>query len=75
MNLPKQQSRPTQETRILEYLKSGKTLTQLQALPMFGCLRLGARVYNLVRKGYPIRSEMITTRTGKKVAQYSFSKN
>ena len=41
----------TQNQRILEYLKSGKTLTPLVALEKFGCFRLSARIFNLENKG------------------------
>jgi len=67
----KQQSKPSQETAILEYLKQGKTLTQLEALSLFNCFRLGARVHRLVhKKGQEIKSVMVV-RNGKRVAQYS----
>lgn len=63
----------SQEKAILQYLESGKSLTQLEALPLFGSFRLGARVYELIRKGHPIKSQMIKTGTGKRVAQYSMN--
>lgn len=65
----------SQETAILQYLKQGKTLTQLEALPLFNCFRLGARVHRLIhQKGQPITREMVK-RNGKWVAQYSYFKN
>lgn len=63
----------SQEKAILNYLQSGKSLTQLEALPLFGSFRLGARVFSLIRKGHPIKSRMIRTVTGKRVAQYSMN--
>lgn len=44
--------------KILEYLQSGGSLTPMEALQMFGCMRLGARVYDLIREGYPIQGKM-----------------
>lgn len=65
-------STESQETAILQYLKEGKTLTQLEALPLFNCFRLGARVHRLVHeRGIPIKSRMITLPNNKRVAQYS----
>ena len=65
----------SQEIAILQYLKEGKSLTQLEALPLFNCFRLGARVHRLVhQKGQPIKSEMVK-RNGKWVAQYSLENN
>ena len=45
----------TQEARILEALKAGALLTPWSALTEFGCFRLGARIYDLKRKGYTIQ--------------------
>lgn len=47
----------TQATRILEYLKTGAALTPLEAWTLFGCYRLGARIWDLRRQGWPIESE------------------
>jgi len=47
----------TQEARILAALKAGRILTPWNALTEFGCFRLGARIYNLRRKGYVIQTD------------------
>jgi hypothetical protein len=47
----------TQEARILAALKAGHILTQWNAITEFDCLRLGARIYNLRRKGYVIQTD------------------
>lgn len=60
----------SQESDILGYLMDGGTLTPLDALHMFDCLTLSQRCTALRQQGYPIRSEMIKTPTGKRVAQY-----
>ena len=63
--------RDDQASRILDYLKSGKRLTPIDALNMFGCFRLGARAYDLKKAGHNIISEMI--RVGnKRVAEYRY---
>lgn len=50
---------PTQADSILAYLKRGHSITPLEALERFGCMRLGARVWELKRRGIEIVSEMI----------------
>lgn len=45
----------TQNDRILAALKAGRVLTPWSALSEFGCFRLGARIYDLKRKGYAIQ--------------------
>ena len=44
----------TQTQRILIYLKTGKSLTPLEALNKFGCFRLAARIADLRRDGHTI---------------------
>lgn len=44
----------SQEDKIIEYLKTGKSITPLDALRLFGCMRLGARIFDLKRKGFRI---------------------
>ena len=60
----------TQNQRILEYLKSGKTLTPLVALEKFGCFRLSARIFNLREQGNAIITKNVA-RKGKTFAEYS----
>ena len=43
--------------QVLKYLQSGKKLTPIDALNMFGCFRLGARICELRQKGYSIINE------------------
>jgi len=63
---------PSQSLRILKHLKTGKSLTALEALNRFGCFRLAARVLELKRMGYRInRTIKHNRKTGKKFASYS----
>lgn len=64
----------TQADQILHALKAGQKLTPLKALKQFGCLRLGARVWDLRRAGHKILSETISVDGGKHVAQYWMGK-
>jgi hypothetical protein len=63
-------TKQTQEDRILSWLKSGVSLTPLHALRHVGCMRLGARIYDLKRKGYKIHKRMVKTPSGAHVAEY-----
>lgn len=65
-------SRPTHEEMVLRTLRLGYHLTPLEALHHFGCARLSARIYDLKRKGYDIKSRMVETppRSGVYVKEY-----
>lgn len=61
----------SQKMGILIALKNGMRLTALDALDLFGCFRLAARIGELLEEGYPIESEMIKDKkTGKIYAVY-----
>lgn len=62
-----------QSEAILSHLRSGKSLTPLEALDLFGCFRLGARVYDLKAQGHDIEMEMVTM-NGKSFAKYFIPK-
>jgi hypothetical protein len=48
----------SQNKTVLNWLQSGQTLTQFQAANYFGIYRLGARIYDLHRRGYPVKSTL-----------------
>ena len=50
----------TQTNQILDHLKAHRTITPLDALRLYGCMRLGARIWDLRRLGFKIRSEIVT---------------
>ena len=50
---------PTQNRLILAYLKNGGAMTPKDALNLFGCLRLSARIFDLREQGWPIDMEYI----------------
>lgn len=61
----------SQNAAIRQHLESGKPITPLDALDKFGCMRLGARIYDLVHDyGMPIVTRMIE-HNGKRFAEYS----
>ena len=66
----------SQEKKILAYLESGKTLTPYEGLRIFGTMRLGARCFDLKKKGYNIKSKLIEDAfSGKHYAQYWLDKD
>lgn len=58
----------SQKESILNYLQSGKSLSPLEALNMFNCLRLGARISDLRKEGYKIQTTY--NKKGKRYAKY-----
>ena len=61
----------SQNARIAKYLQEGNSITPLDALNLFGCLRLGARIADIKeRYQFNIISDRVTTPTGKRVASY-----
>lgn len=65
----KELSTESQKQAILDWLSEGNTITTLQALNMFGCMRLASRISDLKNEGFPIAKEMIKV-NGKRVAEY-----
>ena len=49
----------SQNIAILEYLKSGHTLTGLEALKLFGTMKLASRISELRDEGHNIQDELI----------------
>ena len=49
----------SQNQMIAEYLKSGKSITGLEALHKFGCMRLASRIHDLKDRGMNIVGSMV----------------
>ena len=64
----------SQTTQILKALKNGRKLTPLDALAEWGCMRLGARCYDLRQQGYNIITKMVKSSNGKSFASYELVK-
>lgn len=61
----------SQTNQILEYMRAGNAITPLDALRLFGCMRLGARIYDLKQRGYVINTSIVKDKdTGKRYALY-----
>jgi hypothetical protein len=54
---------------VLEHLLLKGTITPLDALVEYGCFRLGARIYDLKKRGYKIMTHH-ETKNGKTYARY-----
>ena len=63
----------TQREAILKHLKRGKTITSLEALQKYGCLRLATIIYSLRKEGFDIETEMVDV-NGKTIAEYAMLK-
>lgn len=61
--------RVSQSKRLLDYLNNHNGITQLEALNMFGIMRLSARIHELEQEGYTFLrvSEQARNRYGEKV--------
>lgn len=63
-----------QSAAILKDLQAGRRLTPLDALKRYGCLRLGARIWDLRHAGHNITTTMVKVGDGKMVAEYRLVK-
>ena len=52
----------TQCEKILKYIKENGSITQIDALREFGCMRLASRISDLKRQGVPVRRTMETSK-------------
>ena len=59
----------TQCERIINYIEDNGSITQLDALREFGCMRLASRISDLKKSGFCITTEIETARNryGEKV--------
>lgn len=48
--------------KILHYIETEGSITPLDALREFGCMRLASRITDLKRRGYSITTEMETAK-------------
>lgn len=64
-------SSASQCAQIKEWLEQGHKLTSLEALNLFGCMRLASRIHDLRERGMDIRKERVQVASGKYVTEYS----
>ena len=63
----------SQNALIKGWLLNGHSITTLDALTMFGCFRLSARIANLKDQGMNITTEMVEI-NDKRIAKYSLKR-
>ena len=68
------QSAKSQCDMIADWLERGFSITSLEALQRFGCMRLASRIHDLRERGMNINACKITTSTGKRVCEYVLAK-
>lgn len=49
----------SQNKQILNYIQAGNSITPIDALQLFNCFRLSARIHDLRTQGYAIQKRMI----------------
>lgn len=64
-------STTAQCAQILHVLKQGRRITAMFGVKRFGSTRVGARIWDLRDDDYPVKTEMVKTKSGKRVAEYS----
>lgn len=67
---PNEESAQSQESKILDHMLRGHRITGMDALNLFGCWRLPARIADIKKRGFPVQSEFVNTTSGKQVKAY-----
>jgi Helix-turn-helix domain len=62
----------SKKDKVLEHLKLFGSITPLDAWKLYGCYRLGARIWELQQQGEPIAPAEMEERDGNKVAVYKY---
>lgn len=60
----------SQERKIMGHMFRGNRITPLDALNLYGCERLAARVADIKKRGIDVKSEYVTLPNGKRVKSY-----
>jgi hypothetical protein len=63
----------SQNALIKGWLLNGRSITPMEALNMFGCFRLSARIANLRDEGLAVVTDMVTI-NDKRIARYYLQK-
>ena len=69
----KVKNKTSQNDRILKHLKSGKTISPLEAMGVFGVYRLAARIFELRQDGHEIVKKIKDDGQGRTYAEYSLA--
>lgn len=65
----------SQKQKVLDYMRSHGSITQIEATTELGCVRLPSRIWDLKRDGYAIERTMVTgkNRFGETISYASYS--
>lgn len=55
-------SKKTQAERVIDYIDMFGSITQFEAMQDLGIMRLASRISDLKKKGYPIKSELVSVK-------------
>jgi hypothetical protein len=66
---PNEASSASQKARILAYMKAGNRITPIEALNLFQCFRLGARIADIKDDGFDVKSEFVKVGPRKKTVK------
>ena len=55
-----EEARPSQCELVLRYMQDFGSITPIDALEQFSCMRLGARIWDLKHAGHKIKSELVS---------------
>jgi hypothetical protein len=61
----------TKTDRVIAYLTSGRSLTQLEAISLFSLFRLSSVILNLRRQGFNIKTNLKVDVNGTEYAEYA----
>ena len=61
----------SKQSKVLAHLVSGKSITPIEALELYGSFRLGALIFNLRADGHNIKTDLVK---GTGHAKYSYIK-
>ena len=74
MNInPNENESKSQNRLLLAHLRTGASITGIEALSLYGCFRLPSRICDLRKAGHNIVSRFITTPSGKRVKEYKLA--
>ena len=63
----------SQKQDILNHLKKHRKINGLDALNLYDCFRLPARILELKEEKHNIDANLITLKSGKKIAEYIYN--
>lgn len=63
----------SQNNQVLDYIKQNGSITAIEAIVHLKCLRLSARILELRESCHAIKTDLIYTKSRKRIARYSLA--